>query len=439
MGESKKDLFREGYDRALDLLRRCALEEGFLATPTDNANYRRIWGRDSCMIGLAALVSGDAQLIDTCRKTLLFLAGHQGPHGEIPSNVDPDSGRISYGGTTGRVDADLWFIICCGQYWRATADHDFLKEVCPVIEKTHFLLGAWEFNTRGLLYIPATGDWADEYVQSGYVLYDNLLYLQAQRELAAIHRCKHGGVDHALQDNVSRLRHLIRANYWFNDSDDIPEDVYHEILYQRSRRAAEHQCGRHWLPFFSPATYGYRYDAFANVLASLFDVADDAQRAEVDQFVARQALVPEDMPLLPAFHPVITPKDEAWDDLQMSFSHTFKNEPYEFQNGGLWPMITGFHVADLARRDRPDDARRFLEGIHRANASEVDGQPWSFPEYLHGRKLTPGGNAFMGWSAAAAVFGRHALEGTPIFRTNIPEHPSTEDTSVSEQRAATHA
>jgi hypothetical protein len=32
----------------------------------------------------------------------------------------------------------------------------------PVIEKVAFLLGAWEFNNRGLLYVPATGDWADE-------------------------------------------------------------------------------------------------------------------------------------------------------------------------------------------------------------------------------------------------------------------------------------
>jgi len=42
----------------------------------------------------------------------------------------------------------------------------------PAIEKVVFLLGAWEFNNRGLLYVPATGDWADEYVHNGYILYD---------------------------------------------------------------------------------------------------------------------------------------------------------------------------------------------------------------------------------------------------------------------------
>ena len=33
------------------------------------------------------------------------------------SNVDIRSGRVSYGGMTCRVDADLWFVIGCGEYW----------------------------------------------------------------------------------------------------------------------------------------------------------------------------------------------------------------------------------------------------------------------------------------------------------------------------------
>jgi glycogen debranching enzyme len=115
------------------------------------------------------------------------------------------------------------------------------------------------------------------------------------------------------------------------------------------------------------------------------------------------------------------PKDEDWVDLQMTFSHTFKNQPYEYHNGGLWPMITGFYVADLARRGRKEEARRYLEGIHQANSRATNGTPWSFPEYLHGQKFIPGGNTQMGWSAAAAVLGQHALDGTPFLRTARPE------------------
>ncbi len=419
MVQSDTDLFATGYEKSLALLRRCRVKQGFLATPTDNANYRRIWGRDSCIIGLAALAAGDDDLVEACRCTLRTLARYQGPHGEIPSNVDPVSERVSYGGTTGRVDADLWFIISCGQYWRATGDEALVDELREPIEQTRYLLGSWEFNTRGLLYVPITGDWADEYLQTGYVLYDQLLYLQAQRELAALRQQRFGGEDHTQKQSISRLRHLIRANYWFLDGDEVPDDVYHEVLYRRGRQAAPHRCGCYWMPFFSPASYGFRFDALANVLVSLLGVADDGQREEVDNFIANE-LTPRELPLLPAFHPVITPKDEAWDDLQMTFSHTFKNEPYEYQNGGLWPMITGFYVADLAQRGHGTAARRHLAAIHRANESETDGADWTFPEYMHGRELRPGGSMHMGWNAATAVLGHHALEGRPVFRTNLP-------------------
>ena len=107
-------------------------------------------------------------------------------------------------------------------------------------------------------------------------------------------------------------------------------------------------------------------------------------------------------------------------ELQMDFSNTFKNSPGEYQNGGLWPMITGFYVADLAQRGKTDAAREFLNGIHEANAKEMNGEPWSFPEYVHGRKFIAEGTPHQGWSAAGALMGHHALAGQPVFRISSP-------------------
>ena len=114
------------------------------------------------------------------------------------------------------------------------------------------------------------------------------------------------------------------------------------------------------------------------------------------------------MALLPAFYPVIEPVDKDWEKLQMSFSYTFKNKPYEFHNAGLWPMVTGFYVADLAARRKHEVAQRYLAGIHRANALPMDGEPWSFPEYVNGQTFVAGGTRYQGWSVAAAVIGHHA-------------------------------
>ena len=420
--KGKDNLLAEGYTRALALLRECNTEDGFLASPSQHDNYRRIWARDGVILGLAALTSGDRELVAGMRHTLSTLASHQGPHGEIPSNVDTLAGRVSYGGTAGRIDADLWFLIGCCQYWQATGDEAFLDDMLPVMERVRFLLGAWEFNNRGLLYVPQTGDWADEYIHHGYVLYDQLLYLQAQKELCIVYRHLHGSSDHALEEKVSRLKHMIRDNYWFDDSDGLPDDAYHEVLYRKGKAAASPHCaGHHWMSFFSPQGYGYRFDTLANVLVSLFGVADDEQCRRVDGFIADNGVVPDDMALLPAFYPVIEPIDKDWEELQMSFSYTFKNRPYEYHNGGLWPMVTGFYIADLAARGRREAAQRFLAGIHRANALEMDGKPWSFPEYVHGRKFTAGGTHYQGWSAAAAVIGHHALQGVPLLQGDDDE------------------
>lgn len=402
------------YQKAVELMHACATEDGFLASPTRRSNYRRIWARDGVIMALAALMTEDQDLTETARRTLEILAEHQGPHGEIPSNLDAVTGRVSYGGTTGRVDANPWFVIGCAEYWHRTGDTAFIDRLRPAIERVRFLLGAWEFNNRGLLYVPVTGDWADEYVHSGYVLYDQLLYLQAQRSVAALHAEVVGSRDHDLVDSISRLCHLIRANYWFNCADDVPADAYHEVLYRKGLEAAPHCGNRYWMPSFSPSGYGYRFDAFANVLVSLFDVADDDQRARVDDFISTE-LVRDRLPLLPAFHPVIEPVHEDWEELQVMFSYTFKNKPYEFHNGGLWPMLTGFYVADLARRGRTSEAKRFLDGIDRANALIMDDEPWSFPEFVHGLDLTPGGTRRQGWSAAASIMGHLALRGRTLF------------------------
>ncbi len=410
-------LLELGYQRAIELLEGCATEHGFLASTTPKANYRRVWARDGCIIGLAALMTEHQELIETCRRTLETLANYQGPHGEIPSNVDPDTDRVSYGGTAGRVDGNLWFAICCGQYWRRTGDDRFLQQMLEPMERVRFLLGAWEFNARGLLYVPLTGDWADEFVQHGYVLYDELLYLQAQREMAAVHQHLHGSADDQLDERVTRLEQLIHDNYWFVEGAETPKNVYHEVLYTKGRSSSPRRKGQYWMPFFSPSGYGYRFDALANALVSLLRVADDEQFQAVDGYIASEFEAGEpEVWLLPAFHPVITPKHEDWDELQVSFSYTFKNSPYEYHNGGLWPMVTGFYVAALARRGERERAQRYLAGIHRANALRYENHDWGFPEFLHGLDHTPGGTARLGWSAAAAVIGHHALAGGEVIR-----------------------
>lgn len=410
---SHSPITAEGYVRALELLRQCATPEGFIASTTDTDNYRRVWGRDGVIMGLSALLTEDEHLHRTFLATLRTLRDHQGPHGEIPSNVDVGRGRVSLGGTTGRVDADLWFLIGCGAYYERTGDERFLEEFGQTIERVLFLLGCWEFNDRGLLYVPQTGDWTDEYIQQGYVLYDQALYYRALQSCATLLAKLHGTDDALLRQKTGRLKELIKANYWFNDCEIEDPHAYHPILHRKGCEAAALK-NRHWMSFFSPTGYGYRFDAMANVLVSLFDIASDEQRDLVDEYI-EQEVVQRKIMLLPAFHPVIDPNDEDWGRLQMSFSYSFKNKPYEFHNGGLWPFVTGFYAVDLARRGKTDLARRYLEGIDAANARDGREGGWGFYEFFHGQTHAPGGTKNQGWSAGASIMGHHALRGSFLF------------------------
>ena len=48
----------EGYNKALSLLHDCVTPDGFVASPSDHDNYRRVWSRDGTIISLAAILTG---------------------------------------------------------------------------------------------------------------------------------------------------------------------------------------------------------------------------------------------------------------------------------------------------------------------------------------------------------------------------------------------
>lgn len=210
---------------------------------------------------------------------------------------------------------------------------------------------------------------------------------------------------------------MIQANCCFSSEDRIPDNVYHEVLFEKGRKAADRCTCRYWLPYFSPYGYGYRFDAFANILISLLNAEDDSQQETVDQYLEHH-IVPREPKLLPAFHPVIKPVDDDWEELHITFSYSFKNYPYEFHNCGLRPMTTGFYVADLAQRGKLATAEEYLAGIHQANHMAMDGESWSFPEFIHGKYFTPGGNKSQGWSASAALMAHYSPQGKKVFVIN---------------------
>ena len=405
----------EAYARALDLLRCAAGPAGFLASPHPHANYQRVWARDGVVCGLAALLSGDQPLIHTFQRTLETLAGQQGPHGEIPSNVavraDGQIEDVSYGGLVGRVDAPAWFVIGVTSLAQVTGDRGLLAAMAEPMRRALALLAAWEHNGRGLVYVPEGGSWADEYLLSGYELGVQLLRLWALRGHAAAL---------ADEDSAGRARALtalIRVNYWPRPEHVESSLLRHPVAY---RAVLDQGPPGYWLAALRPGGYEPRFDALANAFAMMLGVSgpEESRRllAAADRIAA--ALGTD---LVPAFWPPVTEQDPAWPLLQNHRRGALRNRPFEYHNGGVWPMVNGFWGLGLlaagaagvsGAAERAGALARSLADFNQRHARP--GGAWGFYEFGHARTRAPMGVGACAWSAAGTILLERALAGARL-------------------------
>lgn len=372
------------YHKAIELLRKCSSENGFVASAENVSNYKRVWARDGVICGLAAIASGDEKLIETFKITLEILAKNQHHIGTIPSNVlvSGDKTAVSYGGLAGRVDAVTWFIIGVCQYAFYKKDDTFVDEMSPAIDKCLQLMEAWEFNNKHLMYVPLSGNWADEYITDGYVLYDQLLRIWALKNY-----------NHFKKDGfISRKIDLITAQIEINFIPNSSGQKYHDKAYADAKIHEYMPCS------FSPAGYKTQFDAFANSLALMLNIGDDDFQETIlnySIYLSQQM----NFRMLPAFWPPIQQADLDWNLLKNNCKYEFRNYPNEFHNGGTWTMVNGFYGLALLSKNKNNEAEILLKNINNANAIADFG----FYENFNSETEAPNGVKYCAWSAAATV------------------------------------
>jgi hypothetical protein len=401
--EHNDAFYAEAYEQALALLRRCQTKAGFLASPVESATEARIRTRDGVMAGLAALASGDAELIKGMKHTLDTIAAGQGKHGEVPSNISPDLQSVSYGRLAGRVDAPLWYVIGVCAFLEHEKHNSLKVHYWLSVERALYLVECWEYNDRSLIYTPLSGNWADEYLQQGYVLADQILYEIALRSAAKVFSNKEW------LKEADTLRRMLEINYWPRASLQDDPLVYHTSAYHYQTEQGDIP---YWLPSFSSAGYEVYFDGLAHALALLIGLGDDEQRVQTESYV--QALEGSvGSPLLPAFWPVILPDDPRWNALELNHLYgEVKNQPYLYHNGGLWPMVTSLYCLGLVRQGQRERALHMLAALNQANARGREGREWEFAEFHHGQTYEPLGNPHQLWSATAGILAYHAVQGT---------------------------
>lgn len=382
------------YPKALALLQQAASPQGFLASVQPVTNYHRVWARDGVICGLAALVSGDPHLITAFRHTLTTLAQNQHALGTIPSNVaitHDGTEAVSYGGLAGRVDATTWFVIGVTQYALLTGDHAFFHENKQAVEKALQAMEYWEFNHRHLMYVPLSGNWADEYITDGYVLYDQLLRIWALR---GVHACSPNA-------QYERKIHAITHQVLHNFTPGTEGEHYHERAYHEWTWQGYLPCA------LNPAGYKNRFDAFAHALFLLLDLGSPELQTALMTYMSEQAQALP-MQLLPAFWPPVTEEEADWQLLRNNCKYEFRNYPFEFHNGGSWPMVNGFYGMVLAQRGDLAAAKALQVALDAANARE----DFAFYENFNSQTEAPNGVSWCTWSAAASVLVYHYIHSS---------------------------
>ena len=414
-------------EQALDVLLHCATSTGFRASALA-AGYPQIWARDSMITFLGASVTGDERLLASGTASLETLSRFQSPRGLIQLNVNPDTGYVSTE-NAGSVDANLWYIL--GHYLRheITGDLEFVRRHWNGIERALIWLEFQDMNECGLLEIPEAGDWMDLLAVRYNVLYDNVLYyaaLLAYQEL--YQKLGEHPPSHSPYVDAAGVHERINLLMWV-DRCWIPQHFAEHLEKLKAIRLEwfmlYHNIGTissrpYYLPWVPFREYGDWCDSLGNLLAILVGIADGHRREHILHYMEQVGMA-EPYPTK-AIYPPIYPSEHEWREYYRSRN---LNLPHQYHNGGIWPMIGGFHVAALVAHGWQDRAESLLTSLSKANSLSIVGG-CCFNEWLHGQTGHPMGYEQQAWSAAMFLYAEHAVRvgKLPLFDSLVAVKPA---------------
>lgn len=427
------EILASARQKALEIVHRCVTPAGFRASGLA-AGYPQVWARDCGIIFLGAVASGDRTLIDTARASLETMGKYQSKRGMIQLNVNPDNGYVSTE-NAGAVDANLWYIVSHYLYYQVRGDVDFLRQHWQTIDKALVWLDMQDMNECGLLEVPEAGDWMDLLAVRYNVLYDNVLYYAAalaHQEMAKVIRAGATTAAHTIytpEVDAAGIHERLNLLLWI-DRCWVAEHFAAHLEKLKSIRLEwfmlYHNMGTissrpFYLPWVAFREYGDWCDSLGNCLAILTGVADGHRTEHILRFM-RQVGMAEPYPTK-AIYPPIFPGEQNWRDYYRSRN---LNLPHQYHNGGIWPMIGGFHIASLVRHGWMKEAERQLLSLAKANKEGINDE-WEFNEWLHGERGHPMGYAKQGWSAAMFLYADNAVQTgkLPLFDSLLAAKPAS--------------
>lgn len=403
--KARRDPTREAFDQAVSSLRRNITPLGFSAAglaenplTEDESNYFAVWSRDGIKTGLWSLGLNDPDITECFRRTLQLLAEHQTDAGQIPANVQIQTGTPDYSGTgnIASIDSVIWFIIGGCRYGAYRQDLDFLEWIYPSLRKAIDWLHAHDSNNCGLLELPESSDWMDLFPRSYNVLYAEVLWYLACRDFSDV--CEMLGKDAGRYPQLTeRVRQEVLRRFWpsARSLSETPAS-FSETQYSVGN-------AQYLLSQISPFDFSWRCDVYANLLAALMDMLDETKMQQLFQFLWGVG-VNSPYPVA-CFYPAVQPGASDWKDYSVT---NFLNLPHHYHNGGIWPFIGGLWVRFLAKIGKQELAHRELNSLAEACRVGIYGE-WEFNEWMHGITGRPMGKAHQAWTSASYIAAYQAL------------------------------
>jgi len=365
------EIEKEVYEKAVDVLTKVSTKNGFFAA---YPGYDAVWARDSMIISLGASILG-GKFKSVIKNSLITLAKYQSKKGQIPNAVDVFVKNRKAHVDFKSIDSSCWFII--GHYlYRNKFGNELFKKYKKNIDSAAKWLSYQDMGEDHMLEQQPTSDWQDAFPHRyGHTINTQALYYKVLKLIG---------------DNKEAS--LLKKQVNENKDDKLWQGNFY--LPWRWKNHNKYKEKGEW------------FDSLGNILAILFDLADNNKANKILNHIKRKKI---DKPFpIKTIYPPIKRGSKDWQDY---FLDSGAGTPYEYSNGGIWTYIGGFYVLSLIKMKKFNEAKKQLEKLAEANMKK----PY-FSEWLHGKTGKTGvagswdeeGN--QGWNASMYILAYESVK-----------------------------
>jgi len=365
-----KNILEDAYEKALETLKECSTEHGLYASG-GKKGYKGVWARDSMISLIGASSSKNKLFREQFEKSLTILAKHQSKHGQIPNAVlkfNKKNPQVNYLS----IDSSLWFIIGYYAYKKKYGDRLFKKSK-KAIEKAITWLSYQDMGEDTMLEQLPTTDWQDAFPHRyGRTINTQALYYKV---LNLIGEKKKAG----------KLKTAVNEK---NENELWNEEYYYSYRWKNHGKYKE---------------IGDWFDSLGNLLAILFDLADENKAAKILRYIKDKKI---NLPYpVKSIYPVIKKGSKYWEDYYLDCE---AEKPNHYLNGGIWPYIGGFYVLALIKLKKFKEAEQELKKLAEINLKG------NFPEWIDPTNKKMHGK-LQAWDAGMYILAYESLKKKKVL------------------------